>query len=64
MARVKNNCVCVSQLSEGLLGLATIYVQKENMAEAKKLMNRALELAIDVVGNKHHFVAAIFSKVR
>ena len=33
------------------------------MAEAKNLMTRALELAIDVVGKRHHFCAAIFTKV-
>ena len=51
------------KLSEGLQGLATIYKQQENMAEAKKLMTRALELAVDVVGQRHHFCAAIFTKV-
>ena len=53
----------IFQLSEGLLGLATIYVQQENMAEAKKLMTRSLELAMEVVGQKHHFCSAIFAKV-
>ena len=52
------------QLCEGLLGLSTVYIQKENMIEAKKLMTRALELATYVLGVKHHFVAAIFTRVR
>jgi hypothetical protein len=34
------------------------------MIEAKKLMTRALELATYVLGVKHHFVAAIFTRVR
>jgi hypothetical protein len=41
------------QLCEGLLGLSTVYIQKENMIEAKKLMTRALELATYVLGVKH-----------
>lgn len=51
------------QLCEGLLGLSTVYIQKENMIEAKKLMIRALELATSVLGNKHHFVGAIFTRL-
>jgi len=54
----------IFQLCEGLLGLAAIHVAKENMAEAKKLLSRALELALKIFGNKHHFVASIFTRVR
>ena len=41
-----------------------MYVQKDDMLEAKKLMTRALELATSVLGKKHHFVADIYTKVR
>ncbi|XP_063416779.1 uncharacterized protein LOC134699017 [Mytilus trossulus] len=51
------------QLCEGLLGLSTVYIQKEDMLEAKKLMLRALELATFVLGKKHNFVAAIFTRL-
>jgi hypothetical protein len=37
---------------------------KNNMPESKKLLIRALELATDVLGRQHHFVAAIFNKVK
>ncbi|CAG2252128.1 NPHP3 [Mytilus edulis] len=47
----------------GLLGLSTVYIQKEDMLEAKKLMLRALELATFVLGKKHNFVAAIFTRL-
>lgn len=33
------------------------------MTEAKKLVTRALELATSVLGKKHHYVAAILTKV-
>ena len=36
---------------------------KENMIEAKKMLVRSLELATDVLGRQHHFVAAILNKV-
>ncbi|CAG2192362.1 unnamed protein product [Mytilus edulis] len=51
------------QLCEGLLGLSTVYIHKEDMFEAKILMTRALELATFVLGKKHHFVAAILTKL-
>ncbi|XP_071175248.1 uncharacterized protein [Mytilus edulis] len=51
------------QLCEGLLGLSTVYINKEDMFEAKILMTRALELATFVLGKKHHFVAAILTKL-
>ncbi|XP_052059702.1 uncharacterized protein LOC127700331 [Mytilus californianus] len=51
------------QLCEGLLGLSSVYIQKEDMLEAKKLMLRALELATFVLGKKHNFVAAIFTRL-
>ncbi|XP_052774907.1 uncharacterized protein LOC128213338 [Mya arenaria] len=51
------------QLCEGLLGLATVYVGKENMAEAKKLLSRSLELSTKILGKKHHFVASTFTRL-
>lgn len=51
------------QLCEGLLGLAEVYYLKEDMKEAKKLLLRSRELATHVLGPKHHYVAAIISKV-
>ncbi|XP_033745872.1 LOW QUALITY PROTEIN: uncharacterized protein LOC117331312 [Pecten maximus] len=51
------------QLCEGLLGLATVYNLQENKREAKKLLVRCLELATDVLGPKHHYVAAIYNKL-
>ena len=59
-------CDCllsILQLCEGLLGLANVYIEKADMTEAKKLMTRALELATNVLGMKHHFVVAIFTRV-
>ena len=52
------------QLAEGLLGQATILYLKEDMSEAKKFLIRARELATDVLGPRHHYVAAIINKVR
>ena len=46
-----------------MLGLASVYIELDKMDEAKKLMTRALELATEILGRKHHFVAAIFAKV-
>lgn len=51
------------QLCEGLLGLATVNIGKDDMAGAKKLLTRSLEIALEIFGKKHHFVAAIFTKV-
>ncbi|XP_060078987.1 uncharacterized protein LOC132558436 [Ylistrum balloti] len=51
------------QLCEGLLGLATVYNLQENRKEAKKLLVRCLELATDVLGPNHHYVAAIYNKL-
>ncbi|KAL3870127.1 hypothetical protein ACJMK2_042738, partial [Sinanodonta woodiana] len=51
------------QLCEGLLGLATVFYLQDNMPEAKKLLVRSLELATDVLGRRHHYVAAIFNKL-
>lgn len=51
------------KVCDGLLGLATLYFQKDNMLEAKKLTTRALELATNVIGRKHHFVSDIYTKV-
>ncbi|XP_053394800.1 uncharacterized protein LOC123525710 isoform X2 [Mercenaria mercenaria] len=51
------------QLCEGLLGMASVYIEQEKMAKAKYLMTRALELSTDILGRKHHFVAAIFTKL-
>ena len=45
------------------MGLAGVYIQKENMPEAKKLMIRALELSTDVLGKKHAYVASIYTQV-
>ncbi|XP_069101362.1 uncharacterized protein [Argopecten irradians] len=51
------------QLCEGLLGLATVYNLQENKRESKKLLVRCLELATDVLGPNHHYVAAIYNKL-
>ncbi|XP_063416845.1 uncharacterized protein LOC134699089 isoform X1 [Mytilus trossulus] len=51
------------QVCDGLLGLATLYFYKDNMLEAKKLTTRALELATNVIGRKHHFVSDIYTKL-
>ncbi|WAR23121.1 Y7407-like protein [Mya arenaria] len=53
----------VIKLCEGLLGLATVYVGKENMAEAKKLLSRSLELSTKILGKRHHFVASTFTRL-
>ncbi|KAK3101549.1 hypothetical protein FSP39_004391 [Pinctada imbricata] len=51
------------QLCQGLLGLASIMNLKDNMVLAKRALIRSLELATDVLGKQHHFVAAILSKL-
>lgn len=51
------------QVCEGLLGLASVYIEQDKMDGAKKLMTRALQLATDILGRTHHFVAAIFAKL-
>ncbi|KAL5013818.1 hypothetical protein ScPMuIL_008088 [Solemya velum] len=50
-------------MCEGLLGLSNVYYLKENMPESKKLMVRALELSTEVLGKRHHYVAAILNKL-
>lgn len=56
-----HNIFC--QLTEGLLGQATVLTLQGDMLEAKKFLIRAQELAIEVLGARHHFVAAIINKV-
>ncbi|XP_061175870.1 uncharacterized protein LOC133184810 [Saccostrea echinata] len=51
------------QLCEGLLGLAAVMNLKNDMPQSKKLLIRALELATEVLGRQHHFVAAILNKL-
>ena len=52
------------QLAEGLLGKATVYFLTNEMRDSKIYLTRAKELAIDVLGQRHHFVAAITNRVR
>ena len=53
----------VWQLCKGLVGLASVINLKNDMPQCKKILIRALELATEVLGNQHHFVAAILNKV-
>ena len=51
------------QLAEGLLGKATVYFLTNEMRDSKIYLTRAKELATDVLGQRHHFVAAITNRV-
>ena len=51
------------QLAECMLGEATTLLLLSDMKESKKLLIRARELATEVLGPRHHYVAAIINKV-
>lgn len=51
------------QLCKSLLGLASVMNLKNDMPQSRKLLIRALELATEVLGMQHHFVATILNKV-
>ncbi|KAL4237051.1 hypothetical protein ACF0H5_005435 [Mactra antiquata] len=51
------------QLTGSLIGLATVYIEKGEVATARPMMTRALELAADIVGMTHPFYGAIFTKM-
>ena len=48
-----------SQLTEALLGWADVLLAQEDMPSAKKYLIRCQEVATEVLGYKHHYVAAI-----
>ncbi len=51
------------QLTEGLLGQATVNFLLGDMILAKKYMVRAREIATETLGTRHHYVAAIINQV-
>ena len=51
------------QLAEGLLGQATVFFLTNQMKDSKIYLTRAKELATEVLGQRHHFVAAITNRV-
>ena len=47
----------------GLLGQATVYFLTGSMNDSKINLTRARELATEVLGSRHHYVAAISNRV-
>ena len=47
------------QLTEALLGWADVLIAQDNMPAAKKYLIRCREIATEVLGVRHHYVAAI-----
>ena len=46
-----------------MLGLSSVLYLQDNMRESKKILIRSAELAIEVLGCRHHYVAAVMNKV-
>ncbi|XP_070541009.1 uncharacterized protein [Ptychodera flava] len=51
------------KLVEGLLGMGSVLGLQDQPGEAKKVFLRAKEVATDVLGPNHHYVAAIIGQV-
>ncbi|ELU12330.1 hypothetical protein CAPTEDRAFT_96933 [Capitella teleta] len=51
------------QLAECLLGYATTLYLLDDMKESRKVLKRAEELAVKVLGGRHHYVSAIINRL-